>query len=124
MPCKPYELSYLSECHLQHGSESEVLVKERNSVLNKDTSALVLVGERPYHHSVDRPVRILAAVEHNLGVGLGRDGKVGHIWNRERHVARPYKSAEFSSRVRTAHAQKTAREDTRTHTSASSVVLR
>lgn len=46
-------------------------MEKRDGILNQDGRPLVLVGEGANHDSIDRSVRVLAAVEHYLGVGLG-----------------------------------------------------
>ena len=78
---------YLSQSHLKHGRQTQVLVEQRNGVLNQDTCTLVLVRKGPNHDSVDSLMWVLAAVEQYLGVRLSGDGKVRHLARAHAHVA-------------------------------------
>ena len=75
----PVLCAHLSQCHLQHGRQTEVEVEQRNGVLDLDARPLVLVREGSDHDSIDRLLRVLAAVQHNLRVRLCRDRKTGHL---------------------------------------------
>ena len=66
----------LSEGNLQHGRQSQFHVEQRNGIL--DLNALVLLGDGADEEAVDRGVRVLAAVEDQLGVGLDGNG-VRHV---------------------------------------------
>ena len=70
---------YLSQSHLEHGRQTQVLVEQRNGVLNQDARALVLVRKGPNHDSIDGLMWVLAAVQYYLGVRFSGDGKVGHL---------------------------------------------
>ena len=66
-------------------------MEERHSVLYENGRTLILVGERANHDSIDSSLWVLAAVEHYLGVRLGRDGKVGHTCLRDTTRGAPEK---------------------------------